>query len=490
MDIVNQGVDGQNREINIIKRQKSLKDMFAHVDDSLLALSLRQAEIGEFVNDQVAEVQYNTDKALEELSESNYYQAGAKQQYVVSSSNALADYLVNTLNNMQQSMMSGQGQGQGDGFQLSDIIKEQEDLNESMGKGKQGQNSGKGKQGQNGKDNGGGTKGQGNKDGKQGLAKGKGEGSNGKGKEGTKEGSNGESGNGDGSEGLGNNQGGMNGQGISEEELFSIYKEQMSIKNKLEQGLKDMINDADKRKLQKLSKEMDNLGKELLEQGVTNYTKSKANSIKQNLWKLKNATLTQGQDKKRQSKTNKREYRGVSVQESSTLDKELNSIELLKKEVIPLQNSFKRSQNFILDATIEFGNFERFNVDINKGSYKSWIEGCIKNHNKKLGPLSIVLLTDEELYEYNRTYLNHDTYTDIITFDYTDGNIISGDLLISYERVVENSKENRAELISELNRVIIHGVLHLLGFTDKSPEDKYRMTQEEDNYLNKFHVEQ
>lgn len=99
------------------------------------------------------------------------------------------------------------------------------------------------------------------------------------------------------------------------------------------------------------------------------------------------------------------------------------------------------------------------------------------------------MCSDERLWEINRKYLNHDFYTDIITFDYSEGVEISGDLMISYERVKENAKEEKVTVQQELRRVMAHGVLHLLGFKDKSEEDAAEMRSQEDAALDLFHVE-
>jgi rRNA maturation RNase YbeY len=95
-------------------------------------------------------------------------------------------------------------------------------------------------------------------------------------------------------------------------------------------------------------------------------------------------------------------------------------------------------------------------------------------------------VTDEYLLEINKTHLDHDYYTDIITFDYTESNFISGDLFISYDRVLDNSKEFNVSSYNELCRVVFHGVLHLCGYMDKSPEDEKLMRAKESFYLEKY----
>ena len=120
---------------------------------------------------------------------------------------------------------------------------------------------------------------------------------------------------------------------------------------------------------------------------------------------------------------------------------------------------------------------------------KSWLASLAKRHNRTLGDVSIVSCSDEELLTYNRKYLDHDTYTDIITFDNTEGTTLSGDLLISFDRVLENAQNQGLGFQEELRRVMAHGVLHLVGLKDKTPDDVLAMRQAEDHALQMFHVE-
>ncbi len=120
---------------------------------------------------------------------------------------------------------------------------------------------------------------------------------------------------------------------------------------------------------------------------------------------------------------------------------------------------------------------------------KSWLTSLAKYHNRALGDLSIVSCSDKELLAYNRQYLDHDTYTDIITFDHTEGKTLSGDLLISFDRVSENAENHGVMFQEELRRVMAHGVLHLAGFRDKTTEEEGAMRQAEDHALQMFHVE-
>ncbi len=102
-----------------------------------------------------------------------------------------------------------------------------------------------------------------------------------------------------------------------------------------------------------------------------------------------------------------------------------------------------------------------------------------------MGDITIVFCSDDYLLEVNKTYLSHDYYTDVITFDYSEGYKISGDIMISVDRVVENSKIYSVDFINELDRVIIHGILHLIGYSDYDYQSKYQMKQKEDYFLSK-----
>jgi len=120
---------------------------------------------------------------------------------------------------------------------------------------------------------------------------------------------------------------------------------------------------------------------------------------------------------------------------------------------------------------------------------KSWLRSVADHHGKSLGDLSVVACSDKELLEYNRKYLDHDTYTDIITFDHSEGDTLAGDLLISFERVLENAENQGIVFQEELRRVMVHGVLHLAGLKDKTDADARAMRAAEDHALAMFHVE-
>ena len=108
-----------------------------------------------------------------------------------------------------------------------------------------------------------------------------------------------------------------------------------------------------------------------------------------------------------------------------------------------------------------------------------WIERVAKTHDRILGPLAYIFFNDEKIIEVNRQFLNHDYYTDVITFDYSRGKLISGDMFISLETVLSNSVNVQATYDEELLRVIIHGVLHLCGVNDKGPGEREIMEREE-----------
>ena len=122
-----------------------------------------------------------------------------------------------------------------------------------------------------------------------------------------------------------------------------------------------------------------------------------------------------------------------------------------------------------------------------KQKVREWIGATIKAEGfKRVGELSFVLCSDAYLLEINKQYLDHDTFTDIVTFDSSeDEDVIAGDIFISVERTSENAKKFNVSERDELHRVIIHGVLHLCGYYDKKKEDKTLMTQKEDHYLAK-----
>jgi rRNA maturation RNase YbeY len=118
--------------------------------------------------------------------------------------------------------------------------------------------------------------------------------------------------------------------------------------------------------------------------------------------------------------------------------------------------------------------------------FVSSLSDLIEREGFNEGDITVVFVTDDYLLEMNKTHLEHDYYTDIITFDYTVSNFISGDLFISYDRILENANKFKVVTLNELCRVIFHGVLHLCGYKDKSNEEELLMRAKEAYYLDKY----
>lgn len=125
----------------------------------------------------------------------------------------------------------------------------------------------------------------------------------------------------------------------------------------------------------------------------------------------------------------------------------------------------------------------------NEEAIASWLSAVIESENKTEGEINYIFCDDEYLHKINMEYLNHDTLTDIISFDYTLGNLISGDVFVSVERVLDNSKDFNVTFTEELKRVLVHGLLHYCGYKDKSKEDEALMRSKEDEKIAMFHVE-
>ncbi len=279
-----------------IKNQQNLKTQFKHIDDSLFALSLRQPKIAEAVTKEIASVQYNVDKALESLSDSQLPRGFAQQQYAISSANKLADLLSDSLNSMQMSMSGSGGKpkpGKGSGMQLPDIIKKQEGLSDKMKQGmKQGMKPGEGN--------------------KPGSESGKGKGQNGD----------------DGDDGEGEAKATM-----------EIYKEQKELREMLEKEL-------DKKGLGKNGKnameQMKQLEKQLLNKGFSNESIQRMSNIKQELLKLDTAIREQGEDPNRQSESNNKSFNNQIAPLPKALTDYLNSIEILNRQSLPLRSNFNQ----------------------------------------------------------------------------------------------------------------------------------------------------
>ena len=302
------------KKLNI---QNDLKMNFHHVDDSLFALSLRQPMLSKGINEVISDVQFNMDKAMERLAENQTRQGIANQQYVITGANELAVLLSELLNNMQNQMKmagsgsgmgkgKGQGEGDGDGFQLPDIIKQQESLNEKMKEGMQkGETNGSG-QGEDGQD-------------------GKGDNGDGKGRDNGKDGQNGDGENED-----------MNG------ELFEIYKEQMMLR----QQLQDKLNKEGLRgKGGDILRRMNDIENQLLDKGFNNRTLEKMLNLKYELLKLDKADFEQGREDKRESRTNQMDYQNNMRLTPDEIKEYFNTKEILNREALPLRKEYKERVN-------------------------------------------------------------------------------------------------------------------------------------------------
>jgi len=139
----------------------------------------------------------------------------------------------------------------------------------------------------------------------------------------------------------------------------------------------------------------------------------------------------------------------------------------------------------IKDMEINFfyENINSFNLN---SKVDMWIEQTVQNENKQVGEINVIFCSDEHLLKMNIEHLEHDFYTDIITFDYSEKEIVSGDLFISKDRVEDNANKFKEPFEKEIHRVIIHGVLHLLGYNDKTEIEQKQMRGKENFYLDKL----
>jgi len=137
------------------------------------------------------------------------------------------------------------------------------------------------------------------------------------------------------------------------------------------------------------------------------------------------------------------------------------------------------SFNYETDFTLE-----------NEKAYSDWISKVISSELKNEGEINYIFCDDEYLLQINVQYLNHDTLTDIISFDYSIGNELHGDIFISIERVRDNAIDFNVQFDEELKRVLVHGVLHYCGYKDKGEDDEKIMRQKEDEKMKMFHVKQ
>ncbi|WP_366888523.1 DUF4175 family protein [uncultured Aquimarina sp.] len=312
-----------------LKRQSILRENFIHIDDSLYALALRTPQISDKVTGKLTDIEFNMDKSLERLAENQSIQGIANQQYAVTGSNDLAYFLSLTLDQMQNSMSAagkGESGSKSQGFQLPDIIKKQEELNEKM---KEGTEKGKGEK----------------KSEKEGESKSEGSGENGEKGENGKSGK-GKGGNKNGKDGK-NGKNGKEGKGESEMqkedmngELYEIYKQQQQLRNALQDKLKK--EGIGKGKGSELLRRMEQVEGELLEKGFNNETLSKMLDLKHELLKLDDATLEQGEEERRESKSNTKRFNNDNSEQILRAKQYFNTTEILNRQVLPLRQNYKR----------------------------------------------------------------------------------------------------------------------------------------------------
>ena len=295
------GINSQSASFSKhLKKQQDLKQQFRHVDDSLFAMSLRNPRITEDITKEVGNVHYYVDKALADLAENIVPRGVSSQQYAVTSANKLADMLSDMLNNMQMQMQgsgmgkSQDGKGESDGMQLPDIIQKQQGLAEQMQKGME-------------------------KGGKQ------------EGNKPDKDGEKGESA----EQGEGDGEGGEGDAG----KLLEIYKEQQRLREQLQQQL-------DKHGMagngQNALRKMKDIEKQILNKGFNNETMQRMLNLKHELLKLDKAMQQQGEENKRQSQTNAKEYNSTANEVPDALKEYLNSVEILNRQTLPLRPNFNQ----------------------------------------------------------------------------------------------------------------------------------------------------
>ena len=312
-----------------LKIQQDLKQEFKHVDDSLFALSLRNPKLSEGVTAEVGNVQYNIEKSLETLAEADVFKGVSYQQFAISASNKLADMLASLLNNMQMSMqMSGSGKGKGKPSpgkgsggesQLPDIIKKQGDLEKKMKDGmKPGDKPGN-KPGQ--------KPGEKPGDGKEGGKDGKGT-----------QGKDGKSGSGSSGQGDSDGENGQDGEGDAKA-IMEIYKEQQQLRESLQKELdKQGIGNQGKSALE----QMKQIEKQLLNKGFNNQVLQKILNVKYELLKLEKAVQQQGEEKKRQAETSKKDFTNTATALPARLQEYINSVEILNRQTLPLRSNYNQ----------------------------------------------------------------------------------------------------------------------------------------------------
>ena len=286
----------QQLRSGIILKQRELRELFEHVDDSIFALSLRQPAIAESINKKIADIYYNVDKGLEMLSENQWMQVNSYQQYTLAGANDLASLLAKILENLQESLKPSQGNGAGSNFQLPDIIQSQGDLQQQLSE------FGKGKKQHS--------------------------------EEGQKE-----------EESTSGKKGASNAPSESESEmenLYEIYKEQNRIRSLLEKQLENITSEFEQLKTKEVLRDMEELENTILNEGINESVMQRVNRIQNQLLKLKEATLQQGEGEERKSNTNLDEYNSnvfrtiIDPQENA-----LPQIEILNRQPLPLRLKYK-----------------------------------------------------------------------------------------------------------------------------------------------------
>lgn len=287
------GSPGYNKKIKI---QQDLKSQFKHIDDSLFALSLRNPKLAEDVTREIGNVQYNIDKSLESLSNAQFSKGLSHQQYTISGANKLGDFLSDMLNSMQMSLSGMSGgkpkPGSGQGMQLPDIIKKQEGLGEKI---KKGMNPGD---------------------------------KPGEGTDGDKRGNH--------KPGKNGSQDGEDGEGDAKE-IMEIYKEQMQLRESLQNELNKQGFGG---KGQSALAQMKDVEKQLLNKGFKNNLLQSIQNIKRELLKLDTAIREQGQENKRESETNLKQFNSKSKALPDPVLEYLHSIEILNRQSLPLRSNF------------------------------------------------------------------------------------------------------------------------------------------------------
>lgn len=292
-----------NKYASYLRKQSGLREHFKHVDDSLFALSLRQPKLSETVNKEITEVFFNIDKSLEQFADNQILQGMSNQQFTITASNNLSNFLSDVLDNMQEELNPSPGSGQGKmDMQLQDIIMSQEELNKMMEKGLK-----QGEKGMDGKPNG---------------ENGEKQGERGKRKDGQKEGENTGEGEDDSMNGL----------------LYEIYQEQEKLRQALEDQLKK---NGDKGSGAGLLRQMEEVEMELLNKGFTNQTLEKMMELEHQLLKLDDAAFQQGEDNKRESKSNFDNFDNNGVNQIPNAKQYFRNTEILNRQVLPLEQTYK-----------------------------------------------------------------------------------------------------------------------------------------------------